>query len=257
LLSAAVAASLLAAAPARPTPKPSPSGWLDGNRIRLTVSPKVGGAAVTYGFTIAANGDMRIEVEDRSGKEGASGEMLLVSSRFLATRGLKLPKDYEVDALDAAALSWQLAARLLERGAPGDPGRAARTVRISVVEREKPLTVGTTSGEETFPPPWSVEGRASPLGDGRVYFEIVFASRTSAPPPSPTEVAMRYSGTWERLSPAPAIPDGTSLSGWTLYALGQYRRKTSQGSIIDYGATPVAERYATVGDLRRAAAAGK
>jgi hypothetical protein len=253
------AIGLLTAAPkpAKPAKPAKPIGWLDGNRVRLTVSPKLGGTEITYGLTVAGNGDLRIEIEDRSGKEGASGEMLLVSSRFLATRGLKLPKDYEVDVLDAAALSWQLAARLLERGAPGDPGKAARSVRIAVVERQTPLTVSTTSGQETFPPPWSVEGRASPLGGGRVFFEMTFASRTSAPPPNPTEVAMRYSGTWERVSPAPEIADSTSLSGWKLYALGQYRRKTSQGPITDYGATPVAGPYATVGELRRAAAAGK
>lgn len=250
---------------ARPAGAHPPETWLSGNRIRLTAAAKDDPKSITYSFTVAGNGDLKIEIEDRSGSIPSSGEMLLVSNRFLGVRGLSLARDYEIDALDAAALSWQLVARLLERGAPGDPKKVSRAARVSVVERQAPLTVSTTSGEETFPPPWEAQGRVNPLGDGRVFFELIFASRTTprvpatprSPAPPMGTAEMRYSGTWERTSPPPEIRDSASLAGWTIFALGNYKRKTSQGSIVDYGATPVAERYGTVGDLRRAAVAGK
>ena len=168
-----------------------------------------------------------------------------------------LPHDTEVDVLDAAALSWQLAAKLLERGMPGDPAKAARSTSIAIGEPASPLAVTTTSGAATFPPPWSARGRASPLGGGRVYFELLFSSKQPDGAPAKGDVAMRYSGTWERMSPPPAISDSTSLTGWRLYTLGMVRRRTSRGELMDYGATPVSERFDTVGDLRRASAAGK
>lgn len=231
-------------------------GWLDGNRIRLTVAPKGEGRSVTYGYTVSPGGDVRIEVEDRTGETEKSGEMLLVASRFLAARGFDLPRGYEIDTLDTAVLSWQLAGRILDRGAPGDPARMAGPVRIDALERRTPLSVSTTSAEETFAPPWSVRGGAHPLGGGRVFFDVTFAARTTAPP-APGAAEVRYSGTWEKLVRPVPLPDETSLSGWKVYALGPFRRKTSQGAIVDYGATPVAENYSTLGDLRRAAAAGK
>jgi hypothetical protein len=201
---------------------------------------------------------VRIEIQDPSKKPGSSGELLLVSGRFLASRGIVLAKGYEIDQLDAAVLSWQLVGLLLDRGAPGDPATIDRPVRIQVVERREALRISTTSGEQSFPPPWTAAGRAYPLGTGRIFFEVSFHSKTlPLPGGSSDPTAMRYSGSWERVSPPPEILDSARLDGWTLYALGPYRRSTSRGSFLDYGATPVAEHYSTVGDLRRAAAEKK
>jgi len=250
-----------AAKPARTPPAGAagePSGWSRGNRVVLNVADSAGNPSPSYTYFCSRSGDIRIEIQDPAKKPGSSGELLLVSGRFLASRGIVLAKGYEIDQLDAAILSWQLVGLLLDRGAPGDPEKIGKPVGIQVVERREALTVSTTSGEQTFPPPWTVTGRAYPVGAGRIFFEISFRSKTMPiPGGSPDPTVMRYSGTWERVSPPPEILDSARLDGWTLYSLGPYRRSTSRGPFVDYGATPVTQRYSTVGDLRRAASAGK
>jgi hypothetical protein len=243
---------------ARPAaaPTPSPRSWLQGNRVRLTVVEHGGAKSVTYTFAIAPGGDMRIGIEEREGGTDTSRELLLISGRFLAVRGAKLPPGYEIDALDAAALSWQLAGRLLTTAAPGDPSNLRAPVRIALSESRAPISVSTNSAEETFPPPWSARGRVNPIGDGRIDFDFAFSFHSSVPPSEAMEV--HYSGRWENASPALAIEDGTSLSGWSVYVLGSRRRnEKGQGEMVDFGATPVKSAYGTVGDLRRLARAGK
>jgi len=254
----AACAAILGAAPtSRPKAAATvvPSGWLYGNRIALTVSSRGGADSITYTFAIARNGDMRIQTEARSNGAESSGELLLISGRFLATRGADLPKGYEIDTVDAAALAWQIAGQLLERGAPGDPGSLRGPVRIQVVESRAPLHVSTTSADASYPPPWTARGHANPLGGGRVYFEIIFDCRSPVPPAEATE--MKYSGTWERSAAPPEIDDVMSLAGWKVFTLGTIRRKDVSGEILDFGATPLAGAYATVGDLRRSAARPK
>lgn len=247
-----------AGASARPAsaPTPPPRGWLQGNRVRLTVVEHGGAKTVTYVFAIAPGGDMRIGVEEREGSTETSREMLLISGRFLAIRGAKLSAGYEIDSLDAASLSWQLAGRLLTSAVPGDPGTLRAPARIALTESRAPISVSTNSAEETFQPPWSARGRVNPIGDGRVDFDFAFSFHTSVPPSEAMEV--RYSGRWESSSPVPAIEDGTSLGGWSLYFLGPRRLQgKGQGEMVEFGATPVKTPYGTVGDLRRLARSRK
>lgn len=260
----ALAAVLLACGTARaqaPRAGAAASGgsWLQGNRIRLTVSP--GGAAtpqtgaITYTFSIAADGDMRIAIDEQTPRGNSGTEILLISGRFMASRGSKLEKGYEIDTVDAAALSWQIAGQILGRASPGDPVRLRAPVRVALAENRVPIHVVTSSAEETFDPPWSAQGRINPIGDSRVDFEIVFAFRNPMPPSGAME--MRYAGRWERSPIPPALADATRLEGWTVYALGAQRRRDKDGVAVDFGASPLPQRFATVGDLRRSLADGK
>jgi hypothetical protein len=233
-------------------PGPAVPSWTAGNRITLKLSSQNAPESITYGFLITPKGDMRIGVDQQPAKAGSSGTILLISGRALATRDVRLEPGYEIDTVDGAGLAWQLASQLLERGAPGDPRNLTKAAEIDVLETEKPLHVGTTTASGSYPPPWTAKGMAKPLGAGRVAFDIVFGFQSPGTPPKPYEV--RYQGTWECAEPPPAIEDALSLKGWVIYSLGYIRRSDAGGQILDYGASPTGDRYATVGDLRKAIA---
>ena len=228
------------------------SSWSAGNRITLKVTPPGESGSVTYGFLIAGNGDLQIDIVEQSPAEKSAGTILLVSGRMMATRGLKLPPGYEIDTLDGAGLSWQLASQLLERGAPGDPRNLSEPVRIDVLEKKDPISVQTTAAGGSYPAPWTAKGSVKPLGGGRVAFNVDFGFR---PPGSSAKLfQFRYSGTWEQAQPPPVIEDAMSLKGWIVHSLGPIHRSDAGGQILDYGASPTQDRYATIGDLRRAVA---
>lgn len=228
------------------------SSWSGGNRITLKVSAPGDADSLAYGLLIAANGDTQINIDTHSAKGATSGVILLISGRAMATQGLKLEPGYEIDMVDAAGISWQLASQLLERGFASDPRSLKQPVQIDIVEKELSINVGTSSASATYPPPWTARGRVQPAGRGRVAFDIVFGLRAPGPPPRQFE--FRYSGTWEQAQPPPLIDDTKSLKNWTIHWIGPTHRSDAGGQILDYGATPTHEKYATVGDLRKAVA---
>ncbi len=206
---------------------------------------------MTYSFSIDPGGDMRIGIEERDGNSQTSRELLLIAGRFLAVRGAKIPAGYEIDILDAAALSWQVAAQLLARASPGDPGSLSAPIRISLAESRTAISVSTNSAEETFPPPWTARGRINPVGDRRLDFDFIFSYHTTVPPSEPMEV--RYSGRWEYATPPPVIGNDSSLSGWSVFSLGTRKRREKGEDMVDFSASPGKTVYGTVGELRRAA----
>jgi len=235
---------------AQPSPAVAPSSWVAGNRISLTVASLDEPGSVTYGFLIAANGDMQIDITEHGAKENSSGTILLISGRVMATQGLRLEPGYEIDTVDGAGLSWQLASRLLERGAPGDPRRLKQPVQIDILEKKDSISVGTTSASGSYPPPWTAKGTVKPAGLGGARFDVAFGFRDPGAPQRTFE--LRYSGTWEQEQPPPQIDDSRSLKNWTIHWIGPTHRSDAGGQILDYGASPTQDRYATVGDLRKA-----
>jgi hypothetical protein len=235
---------------AQASPGTAAASWLAGNRINLKVASRDDPGSVTYGFLMATNGDMQIDISEHPAKESSSGTILLISGRVMATQGMKLEPGYEIDSVDGAGLSWQLASQLLERGAPGDPRSLKQPVQIDILEKKDSISVGTTSASGSYPPPWTAKGTVKPVGVGRVAFEVVFGFRDPGSPQRTFE--LRYSGTWEQAQPPPQIEDSRSLKNWTIHWIGPTRRSDAGGQILDYGASPTQDRYATVADLRKA-----
>jgi hypothetical protein len=237
---------------AQVSPSTAAASWLAGNRINLKVASSNEPSSVDYGFLMAPNGDMQIDISEHSAKEGSSGTILLISGRVMATQGLKLEPGYEIDTVDGAGLSWQLASQLLERGAPGDPRSLKQPVQIDILEKRDSISVGTTSASGSYPPPWTAKGTVKPAGLGRVAFDVTFGFRDPGLPQRAFE--LRYSGTWEQAQPPPRIDDSRSLTNWTIHWIGPTHRSDARGQILDYGASPTQDQYATVGDLRKAIA---
>jgi hypothetical protein len=195
---------------------------------------------------------MQIDIDENAPSEKESGTILLISGRAMATRGLKLEPGYEIDIVDGAGLSWHLASQVLERGVTGDPRNLKKPVQIDVLETKDPISVSTTSASGSYPPPWSAKGTVNPLGGGRVTFDVAFGFKSPETPPRPVE--FKYSGTWEMVQPPPIIEDAKSLRGWIIHLIGPIHRSDAGGQIFDYGASPTQDRYATVGELRKALA---
>ena len=157
----------------------------------------------------------------------------------------------EIDAIDAPALDWQLAAQLLERAFPGGPPASFPSQEVVIVEPKQDIEVGTMSAGGAYGAPWKLSTKASRHDLGRISYQLNFTcTDTETGKPAPPIV---LTGTWEHLQPAPETPANTSLEGWKVFSLGPTQRQEGNSQILDYGTSSLKDRAPTVGDLKRLA----
>lgn len=240
---AALAVALAAGAPALAEP------WTAANHGRVDVSAAGDPTQLSYELWISPTGETRIHMAGEEPGKQHSRDMLLVAGRFLAVHGDALEPGYEIDALDAAALEWQLVAKLLDHAVPGGPPAGPTQIPIAVNEPKVPIEVSTASAAGSYPAPWSAAGQATRDSAGRVLYRIDF--RFTPPAAKQPTPPTHLEGFWEILAPPPAIPDSFSLAGWKLYQLGPVKHQTPEGERQEYAATPLAGDAKTVGELRQ------
>lgn len=203
---------------------------------------------------IDANHDSLIAIDNRYGTERAQGQIMVVSGRVLASRGLDLKVGYEIDTLDSAILSFRLVRELLQCALPAGPGSINADEVVQYSEQVNPIRVGTPSAVGEFSAPWSVEGRVRRLNEETLSYALSFAY--FAGPEASNQAKMSLSGTWQQGKSAARFSDAMNLRDWKIHRIGPITRVRGNSTILDFGADPVANRFATLGDLRAAIAAG-
>ena len=211
---------------------------------------------LSWTFEIGANHDTLIAIDNRYGTERAQGQIMVVSGRVLASRGVDLKAGYEIDTLDRAILSFRLIRELLQCALPAGPGsiNADEDEVVQYSEQMNPIRVGTPSAVGEFSAPWSVEGRVRRLNEETLSYALSFAYFVG--PEASNQAKMSLSGTWQQGKNAARFSDAMNLRDWKIHRIGPITRVRGNSTILDFGADPVMDRFATVGDLRAAIAAG-
>ena len=217
---------------------PSPTDWFKASHIEVRIKD----AAVTYAVVTdtTLNGDSRIEIT--SSTSGESGTILLIAGRWMITKDIRLAEGSEIDALDRAALSMQLALTLLTRAFPKGPASVTKDGDVSIEEPSQPITISTQSASGSFSAPWKVTGHVRHESPARLAFDVTFSARNTP--------GIHLEGAAEFRPSTVEIGNDLSLDGWTVYEIGP-RTQTSEGkTTLDYGARRIERVYKTVGDLR-------
>lgn len=230
--------------------EPASEQWFKGNKITLTASDRTQQNSATLKLETSDNGDLMLECEGRQGGAIENGTIIVVGGCAMLTRGLKMEKGYEIDALDGPMLTIKLVLTLLSRAFPDGPASMGVRSRINLVENELPVSINTVSAGGEFPPPWTSKGSAGLSAEGVVQFDMSFTYPTGER--ANKNEAMQLAGTWQLSPTSLLIADDFQLKDWQIYSLGPTKEDAGGGSTIyDYGASRM-KRYATLGELRKA-----
>jgi hypothetical protein len=135
-----------------PCGKPTP--WDEFNVFELKVtSPEHAGYQLWRGRFDKSSKDIQISVESSDAKGTAKGMILLIGGRVMAIQGPIIQKGYEIDALDAPVLHFELIQRLLGRAYPGGPDNIAGEKQIDVSDERTGIKMATPSAEWFIAPP--------------------------------------------------------------------------------------------------------
>lgn len=224
--------------------------WARFTSISLTLSTpgKPGLAAWKARFDRKTN-DILIDVDVTAVPGGMKGSIAMVGGRVMFTKGLKLERGYEIDAIDAPVLSMQLVLRLLDRVFPGGPVSVPRERRI---DRHETIGIkyATPSADGRIPAPWNLTGTVARTPKGVVAYDLVLEYPAESRAPGGSKQKMHMVGELAE-SREPVFDDESSLVGWTAYGVGPQEEQAGNATILDYGAKRQdRSSFRTVGDVR-------
>jgi len=191
-----------------------------------------------------ATNDARFTIDVPDGGSRNQGTILLISGRWMASRGLTLETGEEIDIMDVATLNSQLAIALLQAAFPEGPPPSGTNRHVSLSEKSNPITVSTTSATGKYEAPWTVDGSVS-SAKGVVSYQLTFTFTAEK-----QKIVAHLTGDVSNPDPPLNIPNSTALDGWVIHRLGPYEERTPTGTKLDYGARRSDESM-TVGELRK------
>lgn len=222
--------------------------WAEFNafEIKMSVSGQLHSAHWRGRFDRNTN-DIQVEVENSDGEKLVRGKILMVGGRVLAVQGPITEQGYEIDALDAPVLEYQLILKLLSKALPNGPEEIRGKKAVNFKEEKEGISLATPSAGGTIPAPWRVRGEVRADSAAVVDFKLTLTSAGS----KSTEIReTTFAGELSKDANA-KIDDSISLEGWNLFGVGVQQRKTDNGTIYDYGAGPAPAAYRTVSDVRK------
>lgn len=215
--------------------------WFKMNALTVTISVPGNLDTVRYSFEIAPNSDFRINLKSKE----AGGTLMLISG-VLVSKDLPIQAGYEIDAIDGPALTMQLVNKLLAFAVGTSPDALRGHRAVDLTEKTAAIHVATSSAEGQYQAPWQLEGFVEVVTPGVITFHLTHSFKDDRG----NDLTATYVGQWEHRSTPPLLPDSLSLKGWRVFDLGPIQRSSSQGTVLDYGATPSSSGYPTVGALR-------
>jgi hypothetical protein len=197
--------------------------------------------------------DMRIDVEVKE-PEPLKGTVGMVGGTIMISKGLKLQRGFEIDAIDGPMLAMRLALIVLNRVFPHGPRSVVGMQQVGHDDNAG-IKFATPSASASIGAPWRASGVVENYSAGAVTFDLTMVV------PAQTGTAQASTGTLNfigRLSMrgAPVFDDRMSLADWTVYALGPQLEKRGEATTLDFGAKATTAPGKTIADIR-AAIAGK
>lgn len=266
-----LAACLAANAQAPATPKPAmpsnhppiggpqakapPSPWAEFADYALTMKVPPKGESGTWRIRAFADpADVLVDIDTPAAKGRNRGSLLLVGGLALATKGVALEPGFELDPLDAAIVSLKVLTRLLDAAVPGGPAALKGRQAVSVREDKVPLEVSTPTASSRFSAPWTLKGTVERVDAGKVSFaleiEAPYGEKAGG------RATWSLSGTATGSARTATLDEGMGLAGWTAYAIGPGKSAKTGHASLRFQAAKLPGPFATVKDLRAAAAKG-
>lgn len=220
--------------------------WSTANVVDFTVSQPESAYRSHMLLTIPDRLNLVIDLDTTLANSKEVGTIRLVEGGAMLTRGLTLEEGYEIDALDAPVLMYQMLASLLAQAAPGGPEKLTGTRHINIHEKKKSIIIGTMSAGGNFGAPWHLTGNLAHKDAESVTFKLSYTFTQERRPST-----IHLEGTWKKLRQAPTLDTAMLLDGWQLHLLGPVEIKQENGSILDYSAQSTPMPVRTLGELQQ------
>jgi hypothetical protein len=149
----------------------------------------------------------------------------------MAVQGPIIEHGYEIDALDAPVLEYQLVLKLLSKALPNGPAQISGKRDIDLKEEKEGISLATPSAGGAIPEPWSLRGELTLEAPDIVNYKLTLRWRAS----NSAEISETTLVGELSKSANAKIDDSMSLEGWNLFGVGVQTRKTDSGTIFDYG----------------------
>jgi hypothetical protein len=222
--------------------------WEQFNNIALESTDPQQSYKTKWKFELAENSDLKISVDERSGKEKRLGEIMMISGRALLISRLKPNEESELDLLDGPVLMCQLAINLLHYAFPEGPESVVKNTPFELTEEFRSIIIASPNSTSFFPPPWKVNGSVNPV-DGYVAFNLKFSFKPEANNAGNSEIW--FKGIWEHAKIPSRFPDTMSLSDWTISIIDPETQKVASSITGDAIPRKVISGYRTLGELRK------
>lgn len=209
--------------------------WTTGNYFVIHIEDSSSNKQTVIN-TIHNPNNLSIQLE---GKE--TGNLKLIDGKTLITQGIDSSDQLMIDKLDIAAITTQLAIKLLEIAAP-EGSQLNTTKQVNINEKNRLLTAGTMSASMAIPPPWELKGTVTPSKTGVISFNFTLYAQNQT---------ILVNGQWEKRIPTPQMDNSMLLSGWRMYTLGARTFKEGKSTIMDYGTTEIHLTAKTLGELKQ------
>ena len=209
--------------------------WYNGNRVTLSEKSKGKDDETTDTFEIYDDKNILITSTERSAGAEAKHQILLVDGYWMLARNATLPKDAEIDALDAPLLFLKLTLELLCRATSTLPGEIAQRTELNLKEKRHGIEIKSGAAGLDINTPWSLLGKIEPLDGGRRAFEldvdfkyleepeyIIVGGRRVALDQKKVKSRreeMLLSGTWQQDAKPPVLADDMSHEGWQIFSI--------------------------------------
>jgi len=226
------------------TPHTSNITWEEFNNVALESTDPQKSYQTKWKFELTENSDLKISVDERSGKESRLGTIMMIFGRALLVNGLKLEENHELDFLDGPVLMCQLAINLLHYAFPEGPKSVVKNTPFELTEEFRSIIISSPDTTSFFPPPWKVNGSVNPI-DGSVAFDLKFSFKPESNNAGNSEIW--FKGIWEHAKIPSRFPDAMSLKDWTVSIIDPETQKVASD---DSGARKVTD-YRTLGELRK------
>ena len=194
---------------------PVETRWADPSSVQLNVEFPGDGYHATWDLFRCDCGDLLVHAELNMPGEVETGDLLLVQSKAVLTRGFGKYKAEAAGSLDAAALMMQLALRLLERSEPAGPSRITSPVEVDLLDEINHINLDTGSAEGGFRAPWSIAGSISAESETQRRFDLRFTFSAGAPGEF-QQVSMRLHGLAEYAETDFPVPGSSMIGDWDL-----------------------------------------
>ena len=189
--------------------------WADPSSVQLEIEFPGQGYHARWELFRCDCGDLLVHAWLEVPDESVYGDILLVESRAVLTRGFGQYGEQAAASLDAAALMMQLALRLLERSEPGGPSKITGPKEVDLLDEINHINLDTGSAAGGFQAPWSIAGKITAPGETQRKFDLNFSFTVGAGS-EVQKASMRLYGVADFGKSEFPVPGTSPLDGWDL-----------------------------------------
>jgi hypothetical protein len=230
---------------------PRNSLWFSARDFTLKLEAKETQESPSWVLQLLENDDTLLKVKGIvSPKDNAEAEVILIAGRVLITKNIEMQENHVIDVLDGAALLQQLALTLIDLASEKGPRDTSFPFHANIAEERYPIKVTTPSAGGSYTAPWEATIDLIKNDKDIIDYRISFSFTSLQGKKADMKLTGQLSNYAEK-NANKGLTNDFNIDGWKQYNIGPYTKKTSAGTIYDFGTTYIEPPFSTLGQLRK------